>query len=53
MKKMLIASFDIKGIVHCEFIPQDQTVNQAYYVELLKPLLEAVSRKGPEIWPNN
>jgi hypothetical protein len=31
MKTMLITSFSIKGIVHLEIIPQDQTVNQAYY----------------------
>jgi len=35
MKTMLITSFDIKGIFHFEFIPKSQTVNQAYYVEIL------------------
>jgi hypothetical protein len=45
--------FDIKGVVHFEFIPQDQTVKQAYYVEILKPLREAVRRKRPELWPIN
>jgi hypothetical protein len=41
MKTMLITFFDIKGTVQCEFIPKAQTVNQAYYVELLKQLHES------------
>jgi hypothetical protein len=53
MKTMLITFFDIKGIVHFESIPQGQTVNQAYYVEILKPLREVVRSKGPELWPND
>jgi hypothetical protein len=46
MRTVLITSFDIKGIVHFEFIPQGQTVNRAYYVEILKPLREATRRKS-------
>jgi len=38
-----------KGIVHIEFIPQGQRVNQVY-VEILKQLHEAVYRKWPELW---
>jgi len=45
MKTVLITFFNINGIVHFEFIPQSQTVNQAYYVEILKWLCEAVCRK--------
>jgi hypothetical protein len=33
MKKILFAFFDIETIVHSEFIPQGQIVNQDYYVE--------------------
>jgi hypothetical protein len=53
MKTMIITFFDIKGIVHFEFIPQGQITNQAYYMEILKWLHEAVVRKGPEFWPNS
>jgi hypothetical protein len=47
--RLVITFFDIKGIVHFEFIPQGQIINQAYYVELLKWLHEAVHRKRPEL----
>jgi hypothetical protein len=53
MKVMLITFFCIRGIVHFEFIPQGQTVNQAYYVEILKQLLEALYRKRPELWTSD
>jgi hypothetical protein len=53
MKTMLITFFDIKGIVHSEFISHGRTVNQTYYVEILKLLLEAVLRKRPELRPND
>jgi len=53
MKTLLITFFDIKGIVHFEFMSQGQTVNRAYYVEILKRLREAVRRKRPELWSND
>jgi hypothetical protein len=52
MKKMLITSLDIKGTVNFEFI-QGQTVNQAYYVEVLKQLREAVRTECLNFGPTN
>jgi hypothetical protein len=48
---MLSIFFRINGIVHFEFIPQGQTVSQAYYVEILKRLHESVCRKRPLLGP--
>jgi hypothetical protein len=53
MEKMPITFFDIKGIVRFEFISQGQTVNETYYVEILKRLHEAVCRKRPELCIND
>jgi hypothetical protein len=39
----------IKATVHFEFIPQGQTVNQAYYVEILKLCVEKGLNFGPTI----
>ena len=47
---MLICFFGIKGLVHFEFVPQGQTVNQQFYLEVLKRLRDAVQRKRPELW---
>jgi len=40
--QVLICFFDQKGIVHKEFVPPGQTVNAAFYVEVLKRLWENV-----------
>jgi len=47
---MLICFFDIKGLVRFEFVPQGQTVNQRFYLEVFKRLRDAVRRKRPELW---
>jgi hypothetical protein len=49
MNIFLITFLDIKGIVHFEFIPKGQSVTQAYYVEILKWLREAVRIKRPAL----
>jgi len=47
VKTMLLTFFDIRGIVHYEFVPNGQTVNQVYHLEVLKRLREKVRRKQP------
>jgi hypothetical protein len=50
VKSMLIIFFDIKGIVHKEFVPADQTVNSAYYCDVSRRLLEHMRRIRLELW---
>jgi hypothetical protein len=45
--------FDIKGIVHKEFLPPGQTVNGKFYCEVLKRLRDSIRRKRPDKWKNN
>ena len=48
-----VHELDIRGLVHYEFVPTGQTVNQVYYLEVLKRLSEKVRRKRPERFANN
>jgi len=50
LKSMLITFFDIKGIVHKEFLPRGQTVNSGFYCEVLRRLLEKERRHRPQPW---
>ena len=36
--------------MHWEFVPPGQTVNQEFYLEVLRRLRENVRRKRPELW---
>jgi hypothetical protein len=42
---MLICFFDISGIIYFESAPAGTTVNQTFYAEVLKRLIDAVRRK--------
>lgn len=50
VKAMLITFFDFRGIVHREWVPQGQTINQHYYLEVMKRLRENVRKKRPDSW---
>jgi len=41
-KSMLIMFFDIRGIVHHEFVPEGQTVNAEFYCDVLRRLREDI-----------
>jgi len=47
---MLIGFSDANGIVHKEFVPPGQTVNQPFYLGVLKRLCESVRKKRSEMW---
>ncbi|VVC41658.1 Transposase, type 1,Winged helix-turn-helix DNA-binding domain, partial [Cinara cedri] len=50
VKTMLIVFFDIEGIVHYEFVPHGQTVNQVFYKDVLIRFRERIREKRPEKW---
>ena len=50
VKTMLIAFFDVDGLVHHEYVPRGQTVNKEFYKRILQSLREAVRRRRPENW---
>jgi hypothetical protein len=45
-------SFNVKGIVHCEFVLPNTMVNSDFYCDVLRCLRENVRRKRPERWCN-
>ena len=45
IKVMLIAFFDVLGIVQTEFLPQGQTINQDVYKNILRRLMRSVREK--------
>ena len=49
-KFMLLVFFDSEGIVHHEYPPDGQTINQEFYPEVLRRLCESFRRKRPEKW---
>jgi hypothetical protein len=50
---MLIIFFDCKGIVHKESVMTGQTVDSAYYCDVLRRLCENLRRLRTELWQQN
>jgi hypothetical protein len=48
--KIMLIVFFIRGVIHHEFVPQGQTVNATFYVEVLKHLREHVRCVRLELW---
>jgi histone-lysine N-methyltransferase SETMAR len=52
-KSMLIVFFDMRGIVHCEFVPRNTVVKSDFYCDVLRRLRDNVQRKSLEFWRNH
>jgi len=50
---MLISFFYANGIVHKEFVPPGQSVNQQCYLKVSKRLHDSVREKRPEMWSSS
>jgi hypothetical protein len=42
--------FDARGIDHHEFVPQGQTVNQEFYISVLRRMRKALRHRRPDFW---
>jgi hypothetical protein len=49
IKSMLVVLFDCRGVVHHEFVPPNQTVNQTLYIEILGRLREQIRKTRPNL----
>ena len=47
---MFFSFFYADGIVHKEFVPPGQTVNQQFYLKVVKRLCDSIRKKRPEMW---
>jgi hypothetical protein len=50
VKAIKIVFFNIRGVIMIAWLPEGQTVNQKYYLEVLTKLRELVRKKGLELW---
>ena len=45
VKVMLIAFFNMTGVMHMEFLPQGQTINQQIYKGIVQYLMQSIQEK--------
>jgi hypothetical protein len=50
IKTILICFFDIRGIIHFEFVSEWTTINQTFDVKVMKRFIDVVSHKQGELW---
>jgi histone-lysine N-methyltransferase SETMAR len=50
---VIIVFFNLKGIVHDEFVPPNTTVNSDFCCDVSRRVRENVRRKGLELWCNH
>ena len=50
-KVMLMVFMDYRGVVHHEFLPEGQTVNREYNLDVMRRLREAIRQKRPNLAP--
>jgi histone-lysine N-methyltransferase SETMAR len=48
VKTMFIVVFDAQSVIHCEFVPEGQTVNGQFYLGVMERLLKRIRRFLPE-----
>ncbi|UYV77800.1 hypothetical protein LAZ67_15002352 [Cordylochernes scorpioides] len=48
-KVLLVTFFDIKGIMHCEYLEEGQTINKESYLNIMRRVRESIRLKRSEI----
>ncbi|UYV73461.1 CLCN3 [Cordylochernes scorpioides] len=49
-KVLLVTFFDIKGIVHYEYLENGQTINKESYLNIMRRVRESIRLKRSEMW---
>ncbi len=49
-KTMCTVFFDFQGLIHCEFLEKNETIDSDCYIATLTRLKEQIRRKRPFLW---